>query len=315
MKISLLNSRTDTAPRVVETDWGGVVAMLSTSRSLALGTAAYGQLDKRTQGQHKDGPAWIPGELEGPRCDENMRSVCALVLDFDALQRTDVGRLWAVLGGYEGFAHTSASHTEEHPKWRVVLPLQRPILAMGWKERWLSVVAWLGLKGRLKPDGAAKNSSRLYYLPTNLSDVPPNWHRLEGRHIELDSIPARRAAERRAPTLAMAWWSDDFVRQARNYLRRMGPAVEGVHGDDKTYRAACVVARDFALPEAQALELLREWNSFCEPPWGDEELLAKYQHALRYGTGQLGWRRNAFHHGGLDRAAVEAMIWGKKGDA
>lgn len=307
MRVSLLNCRTDTAPRVVETDWGGVVALLSTSRSLGLAATEYAKLNKRAQGAMKDGPAWIPGELAGPRCDENMKTVAALVLDFDELQRGDVARLWVTLHGLDGFAHTSASHTEHAPKWRVVLPLVRPIEAAAWRERWLAVTAWLGLKGRLKPDGAAKNPSRLYYLPTNLSDVLPNWHRLEGKQLDIDAVPVRPTPPPK-PAPALYWKSDDFVRQARNYLRKMGPAVEGLHGDDKTYQAACVVARDFALPEGQALDVLREWNAGCEPPWSDEELLAKIRHALKYGTSPMGSKRSAYHHGGIDSAAVEAFF-------
>lgn len=308
MKISLLNNRTDTAQRIADVDWSGVEAMLGTSRTFGLTASEYAKLNKRAQGAMKDGPAWIPGELVGPRCDANMKSVSALVLDFDELQRRDVERLWVVLSGRQGFAHTSASHTEEAPKWRVVLPLVRAVAGDAWRERWLAAVAWLGLKGRLKPDAAAKNPSRLYYLPTNLVDVTPNWHRLEGEALDIDSIPARPAFQAKAPALAMYWHSDDFVRQARNYLRKMGPAIEGVNGDDKTYQAACVVARDFALPEGQALELLREWNASCEPPWSEDELLAKIRHALRYGTSPMGARRSAFRAGGIDKAAVEAFF-------
>lgn len=309
MRISLLNRRTDVAPRVVETDWGGIEAMLSTSRGIGLTAAEYGKLNKAAQGAMKDGPAWIPGELVGERCDQNMRSICALVFDFDELHRRDVERLWEALWGYRGFAHTSASHTDEAPKWRVMLPLVESVAANKWTERWLGACAWLGLKGRLKPDQVAKNPSRLFYLPTNLSDVAPLWHRLEGKPFDMGAVPGRPAPPpRRALPIATAWWSDDLPRQARNYLKKMGPAVEGASGDNKTYQAACVVVRDFALPESQAFELLREWNASCEPPWSDEELLAKIRHALRYGTSPMGTKRNAFHHGGIDRAAVEAFF-------
>ena len=287
------------------------MATLSTSRTLGLERAEYAKLDKATQGALKDGPAWIPGELVGPRCAANMKTLCALVLDFDALQARDVERLWEALRGLDGFAHTSASHSEESPKWRVAIPLVREVAASGWRERWLAVVAWLGLKGRLRPDSAAKDAARLYYLPTNLADVSPNWHRLEGRPLDLDAVPAPKAVPRVAPTLAMSWWSDDFVRQARNYLRKMGPAVEGVHGDNKTYQVACVLIRDFALPEGIAHDLFREWNASCEPPWGDEELLTKLRHALKYGTSALGSKRSAFHHGGVDVAAVRAFVGSK----
>lgn len=310
MKLSLLHSRTDTAPRVVEMDWGGLVALLATSRNLGVDLPAFNALAKAAQGAVKDGPAWIPGAVSEGRTDSAIGAVAALVLDFDALYVTDVDRLFERLSGRLYVAHTSASHSPERPKWRVVLALTQPIAADSWRERWTAATSHLELKGRLAPDRVAKNPSRLYYLPAHLDDVTPGFRMGDGVPLSLHELPALpRPKPRVAP--ALRWESSDFERQARNYLRKMGPAIEGAGGDDATYRAACIVARDFGLPESQALEVLREWNATCSPPWDDEDLQAKLKHALRYGKNEFGCRRSAFHHGGVDAAAVWAFIGSK----
>lgn len=307
MKISLLHSRTDTAARVVELDWSGLEGLLSTSRPLCVTADDFAKLPKPAQGALKDGPAWIPGEALEGRTDGSVASIGALVLDFDALQAGDVERLFERLDGRLYVAHTSASHTEERPKWRVVMALTAPVAAAAWRERWMAAVTHLELRGRLAPDRVAKNPSRLYYLPAHLEGVRPGLRRGDGYPLAMHALPGLLAPKPlRAPVLK--WESSDFTRQARNYLRKMGPAVEGAHGDDSTYRAACVVARDFGLSEAQALEVLREWNATCSPPWSDEELQAKPKHAIRYGKNEIGCRRSPFRDGGIDQNAARAFI-------
>jgi hypothetical protein len=48
------------------------------------------------------------------------------------------------------------------------------------------------------------------------------------------------------------------------------------------------MVRGFALSDDEALSLLRDWNAKCEPPWSDEDLLAKLKHARRYGREPVG---------------------------
>lgn len=75
----------------------------------------------------------------------------------------------------------------------------------------------------------------------------------------------------------------DRYERGRAYLRAMGPAVEGSGGDQHTFKAAAWLINDLNLCESDALDLLREWNATCVPPWSDGELIAKLQHARRYG--------------------------------
>jgi hypothetical protein len=66
------------------------------------------------------------------------------------------------------------------------------------------------------------------------------------------------------------------------------PAISGQHGDVHTFRVCCRVIRGFALADDEALDVLREWNSRCEPPWSDRELMDKLSRAHRYGREPIG---------------------------
>jgi hypothetical protein len=75
----------------------------------------------------------------------------------------------------------------------------------------------------------------------------------------------------------------DSIERARRYLSALPPAIAGQHGDLHTFRVCCRLVRGFALPDADALKLLYEWNARCQPPWSERELADKIRRARRYG--------------------------------
>ena len=78
------------------------------------------------------------------------------------------------------------------------------------------------------------------------------------------------------------------VDRARHYVAAIPPAVSGQHGDVHTFRVCCRVVRGFALADDEALDVLRDWNRRCEPPWSDRELIDKLSRARRYGREPIG---------------------------
>ena len=69
--------------------------------------------------------------------------------------------------------------------------------------------------------------------------------------------------------------------RVRLYLAKIPGAVSGDGGHDTTFKVACTLVNGFALPTAEALPLLHEWNSTCQPPWSDAELRHKLADATR----------------------------------
>ena len=80
----------------------------------------------------------------------------------------------------------------------------------------------------------------------------------------------------------------DAVERACRYLSALPPAIAGRHGDVHTFRVCCRLVRGFALPDADALKLLDDWNARCEPPWSARELIDKVRRARRYGREPIG---------------------------
>lgn len=98
--------------------------------------------------------------------------------------------------------------------------------------------------------------------------------------LSFPSIPAaliRRAQPVRAPLRQRM----PMVDRARRYLAATPPATAGRHGDIATFRVCCRLVHTFGLTDAGAVEVLREWNGRCLPPWSEVELFAKVRSARR----------------------------------
>lgn len=87
--------------------------------------------------------------------------------------------------------------------------------------------------------------------------------------------------------------SDDAVLdRARKYVDKMDAAVSGDGGHNKTFAVACVLVKGFELSSSDALDVLREYNQRCDPPWSERELQHKIDSATR-AKGASGYLRNA----------------------
>jgi KaiC/GvpD/RAD55 family RecA-like ATPase len=86
--------------------------------------------------------------------------------------------------------------------------------------------------------------------------------------------------------------SDDaVVERARKYVEKMPSAISGENGHKNTYHVACVLCKGFELTTAQAMDVLKEYNLRCDPPWSDYELQHKIDDAVK-ASGQSGYLRN-----------------------
>lgn len=67
--------------------------------------------------------------------------------------------------------------------------------------------------------------------------------------------------------------------RAASYAAKVPGAVSGQGGHSATYDLARVLAHDFALSEAESLQILETWNQRCSPPWTRKELEHKVRQA------------------------------------
>jgi hypothetical protein len=106
--------RTDDKPEKEEMTWSEFRSRLSSPRN----------------SQQKDGPYWIPAtfKMSESRKAEDVGSIHLLAIDSDdGMTREEHEAILEQLG-VEAIAHTTFSNSPDKPKWRVVLPLARPII-------------------------------------------------------------------------------------------------------------------------------------------------------------------------------------------
>ncbi len=122
------------------------------------------------------------------------------------------------------------------------------------------------------------------------------------RQSQLDAIRQRFWKDAAAPVANghNEWRSETAViERARKYLAKMDHAVSGQDGHGTTFKAACVLVLGFELAQADALQLLLEWNQGCQPPWNEKELRHKVESAGQQ-NGERGYLRNVapqnYHH-------------------
>lgn len=86
------------------------------------------------------------------------------------------------------------------------------------------------------------------------------------------------------------------VKRASAYLAKIPGAIEGQQGGTATFVAAMKVGPGFCLDEHTTLEIMREFNARCVPPWEPKDLERKVREAFQKG---------AFTWGDLLRAEPE----------
>lgn len=164
MGVTLFANAYGWRPDARRLSWGSLVRSLTTFR----GPAEYrpGVVGEKFDASAKRSPKtlnpmWAPVVLvEGAqrRRAANTESVTAIVLDFDGgLSPEEARAPWM---DYRHIVHTSYSHTAEVPKFRVVVPLKRPVAAGAWRRVWEWAVS-------LSPgaDPKCKDPMRGYFVP------------------------------------------------------------------------------------------------------------------------------------------------------
>lgn len=168
--IATFSNKADNRPRSLVVAWPELVKMLSD------------HLERPT----KDGPLWSPTKYgpDATRGNNFVLEVTAAVGDFDD------GASWEEvaerLAPYEYVAHSTYSFEPEHPKFRVVIPLTRPVPGHLWPAAKAKIDYHVFC---LASDPAAKDASRIYYRPS----CPPGALRFNQHHqgeaLDVDALP------------------------------------------------------------------------------------------------------------------------------
>lgn len=205
----------------------------------------------------------------------NVERVAALGLDVDHGDAR-VARVLLVLRRYRAIGYTTHSHTADAPRCRVVIALTRPVTAAEYARLWDHVAAHL-LAADVKVDRAARDASRLWYVPAVRANAPFVSASQTGEALDVDRVlavddehQAEMAHERERVRIGVA----PNVDRVRRYIATIEGAVSGQRGHDATFRVACIIVGNVA-DEAEQAALMREFNARCAPRWSEHELAHK----------------------------------------
>lgn len=250
-----------------EMTWEQVCATLSDTR--------------RYQGD--DHPGWSPAAFDGDRrALERVSAVSALTLDIDHGMSVEQALLRAGELSLGGLLHTTRKHTPDAHRFRVVVPLSRPVSAFEYAALWSRVAPRFG-----PVDEQAKDASRFWFLPG--CPDPETFHAetIDGPELNVDHWLTQQ--EPRNDTPASPRPTTPIAERARRYIAKMPEAISGSAGHKATFRVAVVLVRGFELDDASALSILeQDYNPRCQPPWKRKELVHKVDSARAGGRMPFG---------------------------
>lgn len=218
--------------------------------------------DKKRK-EDKDGTAWIPCSMIDPswkRNQENIDKAYFIVLDIDSgMQLEDVRKR---IVGYEALIHSSYSHSEEKPKWRVVLPLAEPIPA---REVGKIFDIFQERFDELLDASCGHDPARLYYTPACPADAEHLFHyeHIEGAFLDGQAI---LEAYKSSSSAALA----TSVLPVSTHVS----SSEGVAEGGRNSAGFKLAARFFndGMEIDAVTDALLVWNEKCDPPLDEPEI-------------------------------------------
>lgn len=155
-------------------------------------------LQDNTPESKKRLPYFVGGVVEGKRHDSNVRERTLLTLDIEAPkgskavppQPKEVQDTLDALG-LEGWVYTTASHTKASPRYRVVLPLKKPIAPSELQAATVQAAAVLGVEQCCAPESWV--ASQPMYLPAKVGKATPLSLRTSGKPFAASSKPTKDA--------------------------------------------------------------------------------------------------------------------------
>lgn len=243
-------------------------------------TAPLGELlERQVVADKDDAPLFSFAEFpdeEGKRVDARVVRVHHLVYDLDrATPQIDdfqISQLQERLAGLAGALYTTHRHGTDHPRWRLVLLLDRPLESAEYRDRWRQVVERYDLP---IGDGKSRNESRAFYAPSCPAErqhlAQLIW--LEGEPLKISSLPAWAAPG--APERPRAFAG--VARAAAPVLKAPKPGRR----NDELFRYACQMRRR-GLEEGEILAVVAQRNAALREPLDDDELEQLCRSATRY---------------------------------
>lgn len=122
---------------------------------------------------------------------------------------------------------------------------------------------------------------------SSVSDAPP----AEAPEWLLDLVRSKEEIPEPEPVEAMAEDDPRFpdrVVQAKAFLKDAEICVDGQGGQARLWATCLRMSRTYELPPEVSLELMADWNSRCQGPWPESDILRTLRRAATEGHGPTG---------------------------
>lgn len=129
------------------------------------------------------------------------------------------------------------------------------------------------------------------------------------------AFPPIFAAALKPGTAEVDWPSvPDRCKRARAYLKTTPPVVDGQGHNGHLFWAASLLLRNFAIPEAEAMEVYREYDAECDTPAKDDDLQQIFNNAMKHAQGEYGTMYGTPEQptGSIITLTPENMVWGQR---
>jgi hypothetical protein len=156
IRFSVFQSLFDTEPRPLALPLDAFGRYITAPRKLK------GAADKQAA------PGWSPSTFKGRRKNSNVVETSCICLDFD--DGVTLREARNRFRQFHSIFNTSWSHTPEHHRFRLILPLSRPVSREEFSQAWASRLCG----GKL--DKSCKDPARFWYLPATHHRVPRHEH-------------------------------------------------------------------------------------------------------------------------------------------
>lgn len=183
-------SRYDTHWKSEEMTWASLVERLSQVQRTQETVAEYKKMEKLQKGEVKDVGGFVGGYIpeEGRRVKGAVKERYLLTLDADSPSDDFQLGLDITLGDYEYCLYSTHSHTDKEPRYRVIVPTDRPMSVDEFEAVSRRIAGDIGIESF---DASTHEAERLMYWPSCPRDAKYVFRHNKGSLLPVDTVLAQ----------------------------------------------------------------------------------------------------------------------------
>lgn len=165
--------------------WPEMVQRLSTATDTQFTREQFIKLDKSEQSKVKDVGGYVGGELQGKqRTRTSVKNRYLVCLDIDHADM-DFWDMFTMIYDCSAILHSTHSHSEENPRFRLILPLSRPVVANQYEPVARKIAGELDIE---LFDSTTFQASRLMFWPAKPRGEKYYFEIQHGNFIDPDEL-------------------------------------------------------------------------------------------------------------------------------